>query len=187
LSLSIQQKEHEMRFMLFMLLALVIALAAVVAAGMWRHPQEDWRVASYLLLFGPPDTRPVDFASLVRRTSPNDALACPEGLCRVKVDLITPALSVSTTDALSRLEAAMFARPEAATKVSETINGTVIQRVYLIRTPLMRFPDVLQLRLEEKDGKTLVALYSASQIGYGDQGANRARIEALLRSLDAQP
>ena len=36
--------------------------------------------------FGSPDLGPVDFATLERRTTPNDALVCPQGVCRAKID-----------------------------------------------------------------------------------------------------
>src|SRR4028118_988701 len=46
----------------------------------------------WALVFGPPDLGPVDFATLTRRRTPNDALVAPEGLCRhAEADRIPPA------------------------------------------------------------------------------------------------
>lgn len=54
-------------------------------------------------LFGSPDLGPIAFETLERRTTPNDALACPPHLCRAKSDLDPPVLGVD----LNGLRAAM--------------------------------------------------------------------------------
>lgn len=45
------------------------------------------------------------------------------------------------------------------------------------RTPLLRFRDDLELRLDEAAG--VIQVRSASRVGYSDLGANRRRVEAL--------
>jgi uncharacterized protein (DUF1499 family) len=48
-------------------------------------------------------------------------------------------------------------------------------------TPLMRYVDDLELQLRAEEG--VVAVRSASRVGYGDMGANRDRIEDLRAAL----
>lgn len=50
------------------------------------------------------------------------------------------------------------------------------------QTALMRFTDDLEFLLAETEG--VIHLRSASRIGYGDRGVNRARIEVIRRAFD---
>ncbi len=52
------------------------------------------------------------------------------------------------------------------------------------RTPLLRFTDDLECRLDVTQG--LIHLRSASRVGYSDLGTNRRRVEALRRQFGAQ-
>ena len=53
---------------------------------------------------------------------------------------------------------------------------------YVVRSKRMRFPDTVNVRIfgAGDQGSTL-ALYSRSQIGYSDMGANEQRLRALAR------
>ena len=51
-------------------------------------------------------------------------------------------------------------------------------------TALMRYRDDLELWLRPERGE--IAVRSASRVGYGDMGANRARVEALRSAFEAQ-
>ncbi|MFT5831041.1 MAG: hypothetical protein ACI9D0_001630 [Bacteroidia bacterium] len=63
-----------------------------------------------------------------------------------------------------------------------TVEQTYAHAVF--RTPLMRFRDDLEVRLDEPN--TVIHVRSASRVGHSDMGANRKRVEAL-RVLWAQP
>jgi uncharacterized protein (DUF1499 family) len=52
------------------------------------------------------------------------------------------------------------------------------------RSALLRFVDDLELHLREAEG--LIAVRSASRVGYGDLGVNRRRVEALRSALRAR-
>ena len=55
---------------------------------------------------------------------------------------------------------------------------------YIQRSRLMGFPDTIVVRfLERPEGRSTLALYSRSQLGRGDFGVNRARIERWLEKL----
>jgi hypothetical protein len=61
-----------------------ISMSVILMAG----PEWVWR------LFGPPDLGPVTFETLRRRTTPNDALACPPHFCKATSDLVPPLFAV---------------------------------------------------------------------------------------------
>ena len=50
-------------------------------------------------------------------------------------------------------------------------------------TPMLRFVDDLELQLGERS----VHVRSASRLGYGDHGVNRARVEALRAAWGTEP
>jgi uncharacterized protein (DUF1499 family) len=177
-----------MRFLLFSIIVFVAFAALAIIIAKLLNVGMDWRDATYKLIAGAPKTAIVDFATLKRRSSPNDALACPQDRCAAKPDRVTNPDRRTRQAIWTVIEGALFARAEAITLASQATDAEEETRVYLIRTPLMRFPDVLQVTLgTAKDAGTSIAMYSASQIGYGDMGANLARIDALLKALEAQP
>jgi uncharacterized protein (DUF1499 family) len=51
----------------------------------------------------------------------------------------------------------------------------------VFRTPTMRYPDDVEFYLDEAAG--LIHIRSASRLGSGDAGVNRARVERLLGAL----
>lgn len=61
-----------------------------------------------------------------------------------------------------------------------TDNGDFLQTV--VKTPLMRFRDDVQLRFVEDAG--VIQVRSSSRLGIGDMGANRKRVEMLRRQLE---
>ncbi|MEH6593675.1 MAG: DUF1499 domain-containing protein [Halioglobus sp.] len=52
----------------------------------------------------------------------------------------------------------------------------------VVKTPLMRFRDDVQLRYVEDAG--VIHVRSSSRLGIGDMGANRSRVEMLRTELD---
>jgi uncharacterized protein (DUF1499 family) len=58
---------------------------------------------------------------------------------------------------------------------------------YVARSRLMRFPDTITAEIIGRgEGAASVALYSRSQIGYGDLGVNRARLARWLAGIEAR-
>ena len=60
-----------------------------------------------------------------------------------------------------------------------TDSGHFIQAV--VKTPLMRFRDDVQLRFDEDAG--IIHVRSSSRLGISDMGTNRRRVETLRRQL----
>lgn len=164
-----------------------IALLGLAVAGagfgwlLWRGAEPGGIDDVYTALFGPADLGPVDFETLERRTSPNDALACPEGLCRAQADILTPTYDVPGARLREIVAEVAAADPGAALVYSA--NYEEADR-YLVRTPLMRWPDTVNVRIYGAGpGRSQLALYSRSQVGHSDMGANRERLERWLAEI----
>lgn len=154
-------------------LASIIALG--VAIFLVLGAERFWR------LFGDPDLGPVSFEQLERRPTPNDSLACPPDFCKARADVTTRLYRVAAHDL--RLEFAKVIASEARVSVAEANEAALTDR-YIQRSEHLGFPDTIVVRfLDRADGRSTIALYSRSQLGKGDFGVNRARIERWLGKL----
>ncbi len=76
-------------------IAAAVLIAGIAAAAvLLSEPRRIWT------LFGPADLGDIDFATLVRRSSPNDALACSPGLCGATADMAGATVPRAPADAL---------------------------------------------------------------------------------------
>ncbi len=159
------------------------ALLVVAGVGgtvlVWRGSEPGGIDDLYHALFGAPDLGAVSFETLVRRSRPNDALACPPDLCRnARPDIVTPVYTVPA----ERLRAivADIAQEDTETQIVFSARWEEQDR-YVARSRVMRFPDTINVMVVPiaADAATL-ALYSRSQIGYSDMGVNRQRLERWL-------
>lgn len=149
----------------------VAAAVAFIVAG----PERVWALA------GPSDLGPVAFDTLQRRTSPNDSLACPPGLCSAKSDIAPQVFAVSAEALRGAFAKAIASEPRIEQVAAD--KGALAER-YIQRTRLMGFPDTIIVRFVDLgDGRSTIALYSRSQLGESDFGVNRARIERWLDKL----
>ncbi|MCP5372522.1 MAG: DUF1499 domain-containing protein [Hyphomicrobiales bacterium] len=152
--------------------ALVLALLAV--AGVLRlTPLWD-------RLLSPGDLRKVDFATLELASTPNQFLMCPPDLCRAATPHAeSPVFDRPAADLRRALETVALATP-GVEKVAE--EGDTL---YLVaRTPLMRWPDWITLRvIDLGDRRSTLAAYGRAVYGRRDFGANRARIEGWFADL----
>jgi len=154
------------------------ALFALVGTFIITGPERIWNI------FGPPDLGAISFETLKRRSTPNDALACPTDLCSAKSDIIPPLFSVSAGD-LQLAFSNVIASEERVTKVESTDRDRTER--YIQRSRLMGFPDTIVVRFFERPGgRSTLALYSRSQLGKSDFGVNRARIARWLEKLTMQ-
>jgi uncharacterized protein (DUF1499 family) len=164
-----------LKTILLILAAAVGTFALAVAAVVMIGPQRVWS------LFGPSDLGPVDFARLERRTSPNDALTCPPGLCRTKVDVVPPLFAVDARRLRAAMAKMLASEPRVA--LTHADDATLTDR-YVQRSALLGFPDTIVISYVDRPGDTsTVAIYSRSQLGYGDLGVNGDRIERWLEKL----
>lgn len=154
---------------------LTLLVGIAVATFFLVGPERVWS------LCGPADLGPVSFESLQRRATPNDALACPPDICRAQSDLLPPVFAFGAVELSRAFDKAIASEPRL-TLVETTDQGA--SRRYIQRSRLMGFPDTVVIRFFERpDGRSTLALYSRSQLGKGDLGVNRARIERWLEKL----
>ncbi|MFO1147897.1 MAG: DUF1499 domain-containing protein [Alsobacter sp.] len=157
---------------------LVVAAGAVAVAASVALRDRPGGIGRFWGLFGAADQGPVDFATLVRRRTPNDALVCPSWLCQATPDIAAPLYALPAEDLRKRVITIVLADSDAV-QVAE--GGVSRSDRFVVRTPLLRFPDTVDLMVVPlgPDRSTL-ALYSRSLVGMGDMGTNLARLRRWL-------
>lgn len=157
---------------------LAVGVVIVMAAAFTYGRDGFW-----VLIAGPPDLGPIEFATLELPTTPNYFLVCPEGVCSLaKPDSLPPAYRLTA----SKLQAiAREAWTHEARLVMVDSNRNLLQDRYVQRTAILRFPDTISVRfIAMEDDSSSLAIYSRSQIGRSDLGANRDRVLRWLSLLD---
>ena len=135
-------------------------------------------------VFGSADLGGVTFENLVRRPSPNDALACPREFCKATPDVTSPEFSIGADGLRSAMAKVLASEPRIEKVHSD--DASLTDR-YIQRTALMGFPDTIVVRFLPLAGdRSTLAIYSRSKFGYSDLGANKARIQRWLAKLKQQ-
>ena len=124
----------------------------------------------------------MDLRSIERANSPNDALACPSGLCRAKGDFESPVFSIAKKDILDRARGIIAAEPRTELFGKEL---ALEQLIYVQRSALLGFPDTVWIQAVDVDEGTSVIVYSRSNYGYWDLGVNRDRVRLWLEKLES--
>ena len=130
------------------------------------------------------DFGPVDFTTLQRRNSPNDALVCPAGNCpNAKSDWPSRTYAMPPRELLARLTAIVLAEPRTRALPGNADRNENARFVQYTRT--MHYPDTIDVQVfPEGEGQSTLAIYSRSLVGYSDFGVNRARIGRWLAALE---
>ena len=166
-----------LRYLRHALIAAVCLVLAAAVAGLFASREESVLASLYEMSFGSPDLGPVAFETLQRRATPNDALACPPGLCAAAADFDPGVHQGSDEDLRRRFAAAALADQRVAPLYRADTPGRPLQDRYLQRSRLMSFPDTIDVRFIALSNDTAtLAVYSRSQIGRSDFGVNLARI-----------
>lgn len=124
----------------------------------------------------------MDMSHIQRPSSPNTALAAPEGTLPPP-DIVTPVYRVPA----ARLFAAIGAVAAAQPRVFMAGEFAAQRQIHFVaRSAVLNFPDLITAQVDAAgpDGSTLV-LYSRSVYGYGDLGVNRQRLTDWLAALRA--
>ena len=123
-----------------------------------------------------------DPTTLARTGRPNDWLICPTGACAAKASAAAPAYSAPPERLLIAWWEVLSTQPRA------TVIAVDAHRLLVLaqdRTPLLRFVDTISIRvLPALDGGSTFAAYSRSNLGHGDLGTNRRRLEEWVAALD---
>ena len=159
-----------------------VALGALALAGTVLTMTPGARAWMWAALFGPPDLGAVDFRTLERPGTPNTWLVCPKGHCPGAVaDAAPPVFAVAAPVLFAAVREAARADPLTQEVAADAAAGTLR---FVARTPLMHYPDTVSVEvLEAGAERSTLALYSRSQIGRSDFGANGKRAERWLARL----
>jgi uncharacterized protein (DUF1499 family) len=131
----------------------------------------------------PLDIGPVDWRTLTRHATPNDALVCPAGICpNARPDREAEEYAMPPGDLLARLTRIALAEPR--TKELDCAHRDRAAR-FVQYSRLMRFPDTIDVAVFPAGDRATLAIYSRSLIGSKDFGVNRARVRRWLAALDA--
>jgi uncharacterized protein (DUF1499 family) len=165
-------------------LAILAGAFAIIAAGVLmtgRGSEFGFWQAAGLATGTPDDLRPIDFATLERRSSPNDALICPKDICpKARPDAEPPDFKMSLDRLREKLRAVALAEPRTV----ELFTSDPDRLRFVQRSFLMRYPDVVDALLSARgDDASTLALYSRSAVGRSDLGVNRARLERWMEAL----
>jgi hypothetical protein len=154
-----------------------LLLAASAALAIVESKEESLLAVLYETVFGSPDLGPVEFETLARRQTPNDALACPAGFCAARADFDPGVYPFGDEELRRRFAAVVLAEPRVVPLYRSDTPGRPVQDRYLQRTRWLSFPDTIDVRfIAIDDSRSTLAIYSRSQIGVGDLGVNLARI-----------
>lgn len=171
---------------IFVIVGAVVALAALSLFFLERRPGYGLYYGIAKLTGGPLDIGPVDFATLRRHVTPNDALVCPPDLCRNAVpDSAAPTYALSPAELLAWLKAVALAEPN----VDELSCAPACDRTarFVQRSRLMRYPDTIDIEVfPAGGGRSTLAIYSRSLVGSSDFGVNAARVKRWLAALAKQ-
>lgn len=136
----------------------------------------------------------LDFATLAPRSSPNEFLAAPPDAAPAFDDAAkraaAPTFPVAADELRSAFERALRSRmlPGLGDVYARPTKSAGRRFVYVERTPLFRFPDVLNVEFVPLSETTsTVVLHSGSVFGQSDLGKNEARVRELLDALRDLP
>lgn len=162
-----------MRRVLTLAAALLAALPiAAAAAFLVLGPERLWAQ------FGPADLGDVDFATLQRRDTPNDALACLAEFCAARADVPAPVIARPFGDVFLAVQDAVVHEPGLEQVDADSGQGTLR---FVQRSRLLGFPDTINVKVvPAADGGSVVLIYSRSQLGAGDMGVNLDRVKRWI-------
>ena len=161
-------------FAVALLLILVIGSGAYFAFGLaplWR------RIA------GPPDQGAISFETLERRSMPNDALACHPAFCTAKIDVVSPVLDIPAAALRDRFQSRIGSEPKVEMVAAD--DATLTYR-FIQRSLVMQFPDTVVVQFRDlPNGQSTLLIYSRSQLGRSDLGANLDRVRRWLALVES--
>ena len=150
------------------LLGALLAGSAVLAIAMRSIPDD-------------PAVWHADPATAARTGAPNDYLVAPEGATAARPDRVAEVHALPPAELLRRFDAVATGAPRTGRIAGSPDEGWV---TYVQRSRLFGFPDYVSVRSVEVPGGSALVVWSRSRFGYGDFGANKARVESWLAALD---
>lgn len=125
----------------------------------------------------------MDITHIERPSSPNTALAAPEGFSPAP-DIVTPRYQVPAARMVSLIKDVAEAQPRT---YQAALYPDQLQVHYVARSAWLNFPDLITVTVRpDGSGASTVILYSRSVYGESDFGVNRRRVEAWLGALQTK-
>jgi uncharacterized protein (DUF1499 family) len=123
----------------------------------------------------------VDPTEVLPPSRPQHHLMCPPGRCAATPDATSPAFDRPRDEVERAWLEVVHAQPR-----TEQLGHDPARHLYLFvqRTRLVGFPDLIAVRFLDTDTGSTLAVYSGSVYGYWDLGVNRRRIEDWLARLE---
>ncbi len=121
----------------------------------------------------------MDMSHLVRPSSPNTALAAPQGF-RPEPDIATPRYALPPERLFAAVSAVALAQPRTFAHAS--FPGA-LQAHFVARSALLNFPDLITVQVTPQSE---LIIWSRSVYGHSDFGVNRRRVADWLKALDAR-
>jgi uncharacterized protein (DUF1499 family) len=123
-----------------------------------------------------------DPTTLERTGWPNDWLVCPAGACGTQPSATSPNYAVPPERLFAAWREVLAAQPRVTVIA---IDETRLLLLAQDRTPLLGFVDTISIRvLPAADAGSTFAAYSRSNLGLGDLGTNRRRLEEWIAALE---
>lgn len=123
-----------------------------------------------------------DLREIDRTSAPNDALACPPGVCKAEVDIESPLFAIRP-ERLREIVRRVISS-QARTEIVEE-HADREQLVFVQRSRLFGFRDTIWIETVDLDPHASVIIYSRSNVGFWDLGVNLRRVRAWLAAVEA--
>ncbi len=125
----------------------------------------------------------VDWATLRRSPTPNDALICPPAMCpNATADAEAEVYPITPAELLARIKSVALSEPSTSELKCDPDCDRTLRILQLTR--LMRYPDTVDIEVSAAPGGATLAIYSRSLVGGSDFGVNRKRIDRWLAALE---
>lgn len=129
----------------------------------------------------------IEFAALKRSSRPNNWLVAPDGFTgMVSVDETSPVFDKTPKQVFDSVMDLVLEREEWRLRASDP---DTLRISFVAVTPLLKFKDdvfVQAVPVDGETGRSRVAIYSASRIGYSDLGTNAKRAKELVTLIGAR-
>ena len=129
----------------------------------------------------PSQVKTINFKDIKRRNSPNEYLVCPKYFCRRAIpDELSETYDVSSGELFTWFISLIESMPR--TTVLSKINRHLVVE---FRSKIFQFTDLVDvLIIPVESGRSTLAIYSRSKLGYYDFNVNQKRVKVLLRRLE---
>lgn len=159
------------------LIALALASSAIIFIYAFIGMERVWEFTS-----GNADMGPVNFKTLKKTPKPNQYFLCPKDYCLETPDAISNTYDIAAKNLFTEILA--IAEDDTGIELL-ALDETELTLRFLSRTPVLKFPDTTNIKVVEiSENQSTLAIYAQAKIGSFDFGANKLRVDTLVKKLD---